>query len=334
MAPSEAVIPASVAAMVRRIDTLLLLALPASGKSELRRYLASLDDDVALRDFGLGPRVDLDDYPYVHLMRRIDGELGDMGERRVFYDGDDLPFRDGRDWATLIRLLSEDFAALGSDESVPTEPTQWLLDRLASARGEAGIHPSLPDWRPATIAKLATRLDNEVSEFAQERSASLPRHVADRSTVVVEFARGGPAGATVPLRPPHGYGFSLPAMDAELLRRACALYVWVTPEESRRRNRARAIPGRKGDASILHHGVPERVMIDDYGSDDFLWLLDQGGGASLQLIVEGESIEVPAAVFDNRIDRTSFLRADASDWDPVAVAELHRHLIEAFRRLG
>ena len=39
------------------LDVLLLLALPASGKSELRRYLAHLDPEIAAADFGLGPTV-------------------------------------------------------------------------------------------------------------------------------------------------------------------------------------------------------------------------------------------------------------------------------------
>ena len=52
------------------IDILLLLALPASGKSEVRRYLANLTPAQCRDDFHLGPTVQLDDYPYVHMMRR------------------------------------------------------------------------------------------------------------------------------------------------------------------------------------------------------------------------------------------------------------------------
>ena len=74
--------------MARSIDTLLLLALPASGKSELRRYLAHLDPQVAEEDLHLGPTVQLDDYPYVHMMRRIAQELASMGEDPVFFTDD------------------------------------------------------------------------------------------------------------------------------------------------------------------------------------------------------------------------------------------------------
>ena len=77
----------------------------------------------------------------------------------------------------------------------------------------------------------------------------------------------------MPIEPPHGYPYSLGQLSPEILDRASILYVWVTPEESRRRNNERARPGRDGDASILHHGVPEAVMLGDYGTDDLPWLM-------------------------------------------------------------
>jgi len=49
--------------MSRLIDVLLLVALPASGKSEVRRYLASLTPEQCRDEMHLGPTVQLDDYP-------------------------------------------------------------------------------------------------------------------------------------------------------------------------------------------------------------------------------------------------------------------------------
>jgi hypothetical protein len=137
-----------------------------------------------------------------------------------------------------------------------------------------------------------------------------------------------------PLPDPHGYAFSLRYLSPGILGRAAALYVWVTPEESRRRNVDRAVPGLEGDASILHHGVPEVVMRGDYGVDDFLWLLERGGGNAVGIELDDTKLVVPAAVFDNRIDHTSFLRADHSDWDPDLVHELHSVLTASFTNLG
>jgi len=319
--------------MEPRIDTLLLLALPASGKSELRRYLASVDSEVAARDFGLGPTVQLDDYPYVHLMRRIGEEIQRVGESPVFFATDRDPFLEGGDWATLIELVNQDYAELGSDPPIPNEPTAWMLDRFDRARRTVGMDPPFEDLSEVTKSSLAASLDDEIAEFARDRAATLAGYQPEASTVVIEFARGGPEGTDPPLPDPHGYAFSLRHLSPDILGRAAALYVWVTPEESRRRNRDRAVPGAEGDASILHHGVPEVVMRGDYAVDDFHWLLEHGGGHAIVVETEEGSFTIPAAVFDNRIDHTSFLRADQSEWDPALVEQLHSALVISFTDL-
>lgn len=315
------------------IDTLLLLALPASGKSEVRRYLGSVDRETAATDFRLGPTVQLDDYPYVHLMRRIDEELRALDAGPVFFAANDQPMMKGRDWATLIELVNEDYAALGTAPAVPAAPTAWLFERFDRSRDVAGVPPPFDELPEELVEALAAELDEEVAEFARERSSILAAYEPGVSTVVIEFARGGPAGIEPPLPEPHGYGFSLPFLSRDILRRASILYVWVTPEESRRRNRERARPGREGDASILHHGVPEVVMHEEYGSDDFGWLLQRGGGDTIEVELDDATFLLPAARFDNREDHTSFLRADESEWDPSMVAELHKALVGAFAAL-
>ncbi len=316
------------------IDTLLLLALPASGKSEVRRYLAHVGAEQATEDFSLGPTVQLDDYPYVHLMRRIDQELRALDAAPVFFAADDQPMFKGRDWATLIELVNQDYAALGSTPAVPAAPAAWLLGRYDRARSAAGLPPPFDRLPDELIAALAAGLDDEVAAFARGRAATLSSYELGESTVVIEFARGGPAGEQPPLVEPHGYAFSLPQLAPDILRRASILYVWVSPEESRRRNRERARPGREGDASILHHGVPEMVMHEEYGSDDFMWLLERGGGDTIEVETEDATYLLPAAVFDNRVDHTSFLRDDPSTWDPGAVDKLHAELRSAFSTLS
>jgi hypothetical protein len=315
---------------MKTIDTLLLLALPASGKSELRRYLGSVDPEVASRDFGLGPTVQLDDYPYVHLMRRISEEALRLGAPPVFFAANDQPFLDGRDWATLTALINEDHAALGTAPAVPRQPTIWILERLTTARRSAGLPGVLDELPGSALRTLESRLDQEVAELADQRSATLRAYEPGLSTVLIEFARGGPEGAVAPLREPDGYAYSLSRLSPAILRRSRVLYVWVTPEDSRRRNEERAHPGPAGDASILQHGVPGDVMRQNYGSDDFLWLLDRGGGDAVDVSADGDTYRLPTAVFDNRADHTSFLRAEPDSWDPGRVAALHEALAEAF----
>jgi hypothetical protein len=75
----------------------------------------------------------------------------------------------------------------------------------------------------------------------------------------------------------------------------------VALEESRRRNQDRARPGLEGDASILHHGVPDVVMRGDHGVDDFRWVLERGNGRTVEVTTDNGSFTIPAAVFDERI---------------------------------
>lgn len=91
------------------LNTLLLLALPASGKSEVRKYLELLPTKEARNDFHMGPTVQLDDYPYVHLMRCVDAELSKIGKPIVFFLAPDKNFKNPLDWGTLIELINEDY---------------------------------------------------------------------------------------------------------------------------------------------------------------------------------------------------------------------------------
>lgn len=317
--------------MNANIDTLLLLALPASGKSELRRYLAHLDPEVAERDLHLGPTVQLDDYPYVHLMRRTAQELMAMGEYPIFIPDNVSTFIEPLDWGMLIHLLNEDYELLGSDPDRPESAAAWILDRFDRARRAVGATPSLAGLDPAVRDRLERRLEVEAGELWNGLVAAVSSW-REGDTVVIEFARGGPVGAAMPLTPPRGYAYSLDQLSPDIRSRASILYVWVTPEQSRRRNNERAWTGRSGDASILHHHVPEAVMLCEYGTDDLVWLMDQDGGNAVR-IGNGEVAAMPAAVFDNRTDRTSFLRADPELWPPEQVEVLHTELRTAFDRL-
>lgn len=318
--------------VIRTIDTLLLLALPASGKSELRRYLAHLDPAVAERDLHLGPTTQLDDYPYVHFMRRIAEELSTLGEDPIFFRDIASSFTEPRDWGTLIHLLNEDYERLGAAPLPPVSAACWLFDRLDVARSSVGAAPSLGLLDAAVRLPLARTLELEAVGI-WEGLVGTSSAWTEGDTIVIEFARGGPDGAVIPLSAPHGYAYSLEQLSEQVRDRASILYVWVTPEESRRRNEERARPGRTGDASILHHGVPEAVMLGDYGSDDMPWLIEQGGGGGVRVGGRGSEVRIPVAVFDNRTDHTSFLREDPDRWAASDVVALHDELRSAFHRL-
>ena len=134
---------------------------------------------------------------------------------------------------------------------------------------------------------------------------------------MLECARGGPAGAAYPI--PHGYQRTLENLDPSILEKAAILYVYVTPEDSRRKNDERFDP--KDPHGILSHRVPTNVMLNDYGCDDAVWMTEEatakGKRGSVQ--VPGSDLWIPFGVLDNRTDLTSFVRKkeDISDTDRI-----------------
>ena len=318
--------------MTDQLDVLLLLALPASGKSEIRRFLASADPAVQRADFHIADCVQLDDYPYVHMMRRISQEMTRLGEPSTFFPADDQTLVDQRDWGTLIQLLNEDFADLQAGRrAAPASASSWLFARFDAARAKVGVPAGFARLPDATRVALAKALEPEAQKLLRERNEGIPEKAAGR-TVVIEFARGGPDRASLPLPTPLGYRYSLAQLSPELLERAAILYVWVTPEESRRKNLARTDPNDPG--SILNHGVPLSVMLGDYGCDDMEWLIGQSDRKdTIRIEAHGKVHHLPVARFDNRVDRTTFVRADKAKWAKADVAALHSGLAEAFGRL-
>jgi hypothetical protein len=319
--------------MPETLDVLLLLALPASGKSEVRRYLASLTPEQCRTDFHMGPTVQLDDYPYVHMMRRVSQELRKAGTDGVFFDSDELPMKEPLDWGTLVELLNDDFEDLkGRHRPAPASAAEWLLDRFDLARQKAGARPAFGALPAATRGALVAGIERESGELLRDKNAGVPESLAGR-TVVIEAARGGPDGASLPLPAPLGYGYTLRKFSDAILSRASILYVWVAPEESRRKNHERTDPNDPG--SILHHGVPMAVMLGDYGCDDMEWLIQHSDRPdTVRIETHGSVYHLPVARFDNRVDKTTFVRGERAAWKPADVHALHQGLAEAFGRLA
>ncbi len=315
--------------MSKHIDVLLLLALPASGKSEVRRYLASLSPAECHDQFGIGHTVQLDDFPYVHFMRRVTDELTARGREGLFFLSPALPFRDPIDWLTLIELINEDYQDMAAGRKpAPDAAAPWLFERIDAARNRAGGAPALSSLPADLCAEIAAAVEDDAAEILAAKVAEVPDSLEGK-TVVIEFARGGADGSPLPLPRPFGYRHSLAQLSPEILSKASILYIWVTPEESRRKNEARTDPDDPG--SILHHGVPLAVMYGDYGCDDMQWLLDQSDRPdTVKVEKDGRVYYLPVGRFDNRQDRTTFVREDPAQWSPEDVAALQAGLKEAF----
>ncbi|MBU8869913.1 MAG: hypothetical protein KOO60_03450 [Gemmatimonadales bacterium] len=318
--------------MSKHIDVLLLLALPASGKSEARRYLASLSPEQCREQFGIGHTAQLDDFPYVHIMRRISDELTARGHAGMFFISGSLPFRNSIDWLTLIELMNEDYEDLVSgNKPSPESASLWLFDRIDAARVRAGGEAIIGTLEESVRREIAGPIEDESRKLLDDKVAEVPDDLEGK-TVVIEFARGGADGSTMPLPHPFGYRANVAQLSPAILEKASILYIWVTPEESRRKNEARTDPDDPG--SILHHGVPLAVMYGDYGCDDMAYLLEVSDKPdTVQVEKDGKTYNLPLGRFDNRSDRTSFIRGEEADWSAEDVAKLQSGMREAFNQL-
>ena len=76
--------------------------------------------------------------------------------------------------------------------------------------------------------------------------------------------------------------------------------------------------------------TPQSVMLYDYGCDDMLYLRDTSDiKDTITLRNETGTYHLPIGVFDNRVDKTTFLREDPSKWDQQLVKEVTASIHDA-----
>jgi hypothetical protein len=126
----------------------------------------------------------------------------------------------------------------------------------------------------------------------------------DRTTIV-EFSRGGASG----------FATAFDALSDKILERSGIVYIAVSFEESKRKNRRRFRPELAD--SILYHSLPDDKMERYYRIND--WDALSGGQLTGHIPVRGH--KVPFSVFQNEPEKTD---------DP---AKLGPALEEVFARL-
>jgi hypothetical protein len=167
-------------------------------------------------NFGLRQPTKHDDYPWVELMRLIDRAAAFLQMPSIFYQGFSGPFIDPYQWLVLVELLnkslrhSNDPLEEGSD---PFDTAEILFDWIDEAEILAGAKLKLgrlpPDVRQVlieTVVREARRPDLGMSaavKLIMDPNARRPGPTGV-GTKIIEFARGGPVGAAMPLDPPRG----------------------------------------------------------------------------------------------------------------------------------
>lgn len=300
-------------------QTILLLALPASGKSEVRNFMLHMDPEKLQTEFHIGATLQLDDYPYVNFLRCIDIALEKEGQPRIFYPSNDKPLTDGRDWATFMQLLNEDYHNLYNRLSVRCDSAAaYLFERIDRAASAVGLSMRLAELPSSARQHIRQTLEASAAVIVHDLEKQYPDSFHNK-TLLIECARGGKDGSCMPLSGTQGYQFSLPYLSNDLLEHAAVLYIRCTPEQSRARNFKRS-EGNTDQASNLFHGVPMDVMMGDYGCDDMLYLLETSTVENtITLQAHGKTYHLPVGVFDNRKDQTSFLRRDQSTWTKAEI---------------
>ncbi|MBQ1877982.1 MAG: hypothetical protein II161_04110, partial [Erysipelotrichaceae bacterium] len=177
----------------------LLFALPASGKSEVRNFMAKVDPAVLRDEFHIGETIQLDDFPYVFMMRRIDEELMKLGQKPLFYASNDSTLLDERDWGTLINLLNEDYYDLMNRVVVkPDSYARHLFTRIDNAALKAGIPYRIAPLSEEVKKKVAAALEERARFLQEDKHGEYPETMEGK-TIIVEAARGGAQGAEMPL---------------------------------------------------------------------------------------------------------------------------------------
>ncbi|MCQ2818399.1 MAG: hypothetical protein MJ252_14120 [archaeon] len=330
------------------LPILVFSALPASGKSESRRYLKSLNKEQTEK-FHLGETsTQVDDYPYVDAMYKIDDHSKRILGEPIFFD----PVKkilDGWEYAVLTYLINDDYFDIKKcNPKIPSkylkDPVDWLLNRYDVAAVKTG-HMTARFFElkkkhgEEKFNEFKKAIEPLCTTILKEKYANIPTSLEGK-TIVFEFARGGPKGSSYPITPPYGYEYTLSLFDKEILENAAILYIWVTPEQSYNKNKQRAKEGAEGKSQTvstqlsLNHGVGDETMFNDYGTDDIEYLLGKSKtGTYLPIMKDDEEIHVRCGRFDNREDLTSDFRKPINEWTPEQIKKMEDAMVKAFDAL-
>jgi hypothetical protein len=159
-------------------------------------------------------------------------------------------------------------------------------DHLLSELGRPRLHTTPDGYFLAGYLwdLLVRRLGLEYEKLLREDP-----DLQAQATVLLEFSRGSEHG---------GYARAFAHLSEAIVERLSLVYIRVSFEESRRKNRRRFNPNRP--YSILEHSLPEEKLERLYRDDDWPAL-----SAADPQVLSIQGRRVPYAVFENEDDLTT-----------------------------
>jgi hypothetical protein len=178
---------------------------------------------------------------------------------------------------------------IGDFEVIDDFPMLWTWfeeDHILTQLGQPRLHTTQDGYfkTPYLWDLLIRRICLEYSKRLRDNPA-----YHEQFTTIIEFARGSEHG---------GFARAFEHLSPEVAQRAAILYLNVSYEESRRKDRQRFNPDRPD--SILEHGLPDEKMERLYRHSDW----EQVSAANPEFIAI-QNHRVPYVVFENEDDVTT-----------------------------
>ena len=203
--------------------------------------------------------------------------------------------------------MNEDYDDLVTgNKPAPESAALWLFDRIDAARVRAGGEAIIGTLDEELRREIAEPIEDEARKLLDDKVAEVP-DTLEGKTVVIEFARGGADGSPLPLVHPYGYKASLAQLSQTILAKASILYIWVTPEGVAAQECRAHRPRRPGQ-----HPAPRRAPgghVRRLRLCDMAYLLEQSDKPdTVQVDKDGQVLLPALGRFDNRVDKTTFIR--------------------------
>jgi hypothetical protein len=136
-----------------QLEILILIGRPGAGKSEIIDYLKQQSDEERRRRFGIGPFVEIDDFPMLWTWFEEDHILAEMGYERLHSDADGY-FLHHDLWNVLIRRLELEYNKLLADRpEIPSSHT--VIVEFSRGTEHGGFREAFSHFSPEFLGKAA-----------------------------------------------------------------------------------------------------------------------------------------------------------------------------------